>query len=148
MVNQRVLLVGYGVIGKQILARLIDAKTEVVGIVDDLNKSDLIENSYGLDRLAFAIRELKPTLILVTASLFGSAKLNQITVEASGASLPVYLVPERAEFFLSDTKEMNFRTPTLEDLFARNSLVIDFEETSKKIKGAKISYFYDFSFNN
>lgn len=138
LVNQRVLLVGYGVIGKQILAKLMDAKTEVVGIVDDLNKSDLIEKSYRLDRLGFAIRELKPTIILVTASLFGSPKLNQITIEAFNASLPVYLVPERAEFFLSDTKEMNFRTPTLEDLFARNSLVIDFEETSKKIKGKRV----------
>jgi FlaA1/EpsC-like NDP-sugar epimerase len=138
LVNQRVLLVGYGVIGKQILTRLLDIKAEVVGIVDDINKSDLIDSSYRIENLALAIRELKPTIILVTASLFRSAKLNQITVDASNASLPVYLVPERAEFFLSDTKEMNFRTPTLEDLFARNSLVIDFEETSKKIKGKRV----------
>ena len=136
--NQRVLLVGFGVIGQQILGVLNESKIQVVGIVDDLNQSSQIYSKYEVGNISIAIDALKPSVILVTASLFDSFKLQQITEAASEAGIPVFLVPERAEFYLNDSKEVNFRAPTLEDLFARNSLLINFEETSKKIKGLKV----------
>jgi FlaA1/EpsC-like NDP-sugar epimerase len=136
--NQKVLLVGYGVLGKQILSKLIDSKTQVVGVLDDVYQSELIEGRSRVENIAKAISELRPTVILVTASLFDSTKLHQISAAASKANLPVFLVPERAEFFVNDSKEVNFRVPTLEDLFARNSLLIDFEETSRKLQGLRV----------
>ena len=136
--NQRVLLVGFGVIGRQILSVLNESKIQVVGIVDDLHRSDLIDSRYQVENISIAVDVLKPSVILVTASLFDSTKLHHITDTASKAGIPVFLVPERAEFYLNDSEEVNFRAPTLEDLFARNSLLIDFEETSRKLKGLKV----------
>ena len=139
--EQRVLLVGYGVLGKQVCQEIVKNSGLVVAIADDSYQNEAMTEEasfYQIDFLRQAILKHHPTLLIVAASLFTAHRLHEIAVAAKEAAIPMVIVPERAEFHVNEIKNISLRSPTLEDLFARSSLLIDFEEIRERLAGARI----------
>lgn len=141
VVEHRVLLIGYGVIGKQVREEITSGGGTVVAIADDSYQNEIADDSvsfYQIDFLEQAILKHSPSLVIVAASLFTAHRLHEIAVAAKKASIPLVIVPERAEFHLDEAKNIGLRTPTVEDLFARTSLLIDFDSIRKRLHGMRV----------
>ena len=72
VLDQQVLLVGYGVIGKQIYQEIITSGGSIVAIVDDSYRNEVLDENvpfYQLDFLEQALGKHSPSLILVSATL-------------------------------------------------------------------------------
>lgn len=139
--DQKVLLVGYGVIGKQISQEITNSGGTIVAIVDDSYKNEVIEESvsfYQIDFLEQAIHKHSPSLVVVTATLLTAHRLHEITTAAKKAGKPLVIVPERVEFHLKEAGNINLRTPTMEDIFARTSLLINFDAIRERLKRARV----------
>ena len=141
VLDQQVLLVGYGVIGKQIYQEIITSGGSIVAIVDDSYRNEVLDENvpfYQLDFLEQALGKHSPSLILVSATLLTAKRLHEITAAAKKTGIPIVIAPERAEFHLKESENITLRTPTMEDIFARTSLLINFDEIRTRLKGARV----------
>jgi FlaA1/EpsC-like NDP-sugar epimerase len=139
--GQRVLLVGYGVIGKELCEEISNNGGLIVALIED--KQDAILHNtevatYPTDAVKQAIFEQKPTILIVAASLFTAKRFHEIADLAKESSLPLMIVPERVDFHLGKLKEVTLRSPTLDDLFARNSLLVDFDGVKNRLNGLRV----------
>jgi FlaA1/EpsC-like NDP-sugar epimerase len=139
--GQRVLLVGYGVIGKELSEEITSNGGLIVALIED-NVKELLQHTevavYPTDSLKQAILNQKPTILIVAASMFTATRFHEIADLAKEFSLPLMIVPERSDFHLGKLKEVTLRSPTLDDLFARNSLLVDFEGVENRLNGARV----------
>lgn len=139
--GQRVLLVGYGVIGKELSEEITSNGGLIVALIED-NVNELLQHTevaaYPTDSLKQAILDQTPTILIVAASMFTATRFHEIADLAKESSLPLMIVPERSDFHLGKLKEVTLRSPTLDDLFARNSLLVDFEGVKNRLNGARV----------
>ena len=141
VLDQQVLLVGYGVIGKQIYQEIITSGGSIVAIVDDSYRNEVLDENVPFYQLYFleqALGKHSPSLILVSATLLTAKRLHEITAAAKKTGIPIVIAPERAEFHLKESENITLRTPTMEDIFARTSLLINFDEIRTRLKGARV----------
>tara|TARA_B100000700_G_scaffold210443_1_gene231323 strand:+ start:5387 stop:6778 length:1392 start_codon:yes stop_codon:yes gene_type:complete len=138
--GRRVLLIGYGVLGSELLVDLENAGAVVVAILDDRH----LEIS-GESRLKGAVSALGDVLdqgdfdlLVIGASLISARRINWVTRHARNRNLPVYLAPERSEIESMENLSEATRTPEIEDLFARSSLVVDRELISEVVDGRRV----------
>ncbi len=141
VLDQKVLLVGFGVIGKQVFQDVINAGGYIVAIVDDNYKNQSVADNiptYGIDFLEHAIGRHHPSMVLVSAALLKAQYLHEISAVTKKSGIQLVIAPERAEFHIEEVGKVNLRTPTLEDIFARTSLLINFDEIRQRLKGARV----------
>lgn len=141
VLDQKVLLVGFGVIGKQVFQDVINAGGYIVAIVDDNYKNQSVGDkipTYGIDFLEHAIGRHRPSMVLVSAALLKAQYLHEISAVTKKSGIQLVIAPERAEFHIEEVGKVNLRTPTLEDIFARTSLLINFDEIRGRLKGARV----------
>lgn len=141
VLDRQVLLVGFGVVGKQLFRAVLESGGIVVAIVDDHYKS--VETNkgpsiYQIEFLEQAILKHTPDLVLVSATLFTAHQLHKITLTTNRFGVSLVVVPERAEFHLDEEGSVNLRTPSLEDIFARTSLLVDFAKIRRHLEGSRV----------
>ena len=139
--GQRILLVGYGVIGKELSTKIKELGGIVVGVLEDQQDVSPEKGDfpfYKTQSIRQAISEKQPTMLIVSASLFSAKRFHEVYEIAKEESLPVMIVPERSDFHVGNLREVTLRTPTLDDLFARTALNVDFEEVKKTLSGARV----------
>lgn len=138
--GRRILLIGYGVLGSELLVDLEEAGATVVAVLDDRH-----DEIHGEDRLIGPVSALGDVLtteeidlLVIGASLISAQKINWVTRHAQERNLPVYVAPERSEIDSMNNLAEVTRTPGIEDLFARSSLVVDRERIADAVSGRRV----------
>ena len=138
--GRRVLLVGLGVLGSELLRDLEGAGATVVVVLDDrfaeiVGEPRLVGPVSGLGE---ALDEYDVDLLVIGASLIASERINWVTRHARSRNLPVYVAPERSEIDSMENLSEATRTPGIEDLFARSSLVVHNERIAEAVSGRRV----------
>ena len=138
--GRRVLLIGYGVLGSELLVDLEAAGAVVGAILDDRHRE-----IGGEPRLLGPVSMLEEVLdrgdvdlLVIGASLISAARINWVTHHARNRNLPVYVAPERSEIDSMENLSEATRAPEIEDLFARSSLVVDRDRISEVVAGRRV----------
>ena len=138
--GRRILLVGYGILGSELLVNLENAGATVEVILDDRH-GEILEEPRVWGPVSFpreALDEFDIDLVVVGASLITSAMINWINSEAGRFSIPVYVSPERSEILSMDNLHTVTRVPGIEDLFARSSIEIDQDSIASVVGGRRV----------
>ena len=77
-------------------------------------------------------------LLVIGASLIASERINWVTRHARHRNLPVYVAPERSEIDSMKNLSKATRTPGIEDLFARSSLVVHKDRIAEAVSGRRV----------
>jgi len=138
--GRRVLLIGLGVLGSELLRDLEGAGATVVVILDDrfaeiVGESRLVGPVSGLGE---ALDEYDVDLLVIGASLIASERINWVTGHARRRNLPVYVAPERSEIDSMENLSEATRTPGIEDLFARSSLAVHRDRIAEAVSGRRV----------
>jgi FlaA1/EpsC-like NDP-sugar epimerase len=138
--GRRVLLIGYGVLGTELLLDLERAGAVVVVILDD-RFADLAHEQRVQGPLDLAPEILDTDdvdLVVIGASLIGSGRINWLTGHARRRGIPIYVAPERSEIDSMDRLHEQARVPSIEDLFARSSLEVDWDRITRVVAGRRV----------
>ena len=138
--GRRVLLIGYGALGSELLVDLEAAGASVVAILDDrFEELDAEPRVLGpISELATVLSDFEVDLLVVGASLIGSSTINWLTRHARQRSLPIYVAPERSEIDSMENLHETTRVPGIEDLFARSSLEVDQQRIAEAVRGRRV----------
>lgn len=145
--DKRIILIGLGVVGREVIAQSKSHGAIVVGIIEDrldlserqLNLSGMPIEKYRFSEIQVAISKQAPDYILLAVSLISSEKILNLAQIAATNSIPMLLVPERASFYTEDdTSGVKLGKPTVDDLFARSALYVDFHAIREKLQGKKV----------
>ena len=138
--GRRVLLIGYGALGSELLVDLEAAGASVVAILDDrfeeLGAEPRVQGP--ISELATVLSDFEVDLLVVGASLIGSSTINWLTRHARRRSLPIYVAPERSEIDSMENLHETTRVPGIEDLFARSSLEVDQQRIAESVRGRRV----------
>jgi dTDP-glucose 4,6-dehydratase len=138
--GRRVLLIGYGVLGSELLVDLEAAGAVVATILDDRHRE--IDEEPRLRGPVSMLEEVLDgggvDLLVIGASLITASRINWVTHHARNRNLPVYVAPERSEIDSMENLSEATRVPEIEDLFARSSLVVDRDRISEVVAGRRV----------
>jgi len=136
--GRRVLLIGYGVLGSELLTDLEAAGAVVVAILDDRHGEigDEPRLLGPVSMLDTVLDREEVDLLVVGASLITSTRINWVTRHAR--NLPVYVAPERSEIDSMENLSEVTRSPRIEDLFARSSLAVDRDRIDEVVDGRRV----------
>lgn len=141
VLEKRVLLVGFGVVGKEVYQAVLETGGLVIAVVDDHYENATANEGICFHKIEFleqAILEHSPDLVLVSATLLPAQQIHKITQVAAKVGVSLVIVPERAEFHVNEEGSINLRTPSLEDIFARTSFLIDYSKIRRHLEGARV----------
>jgi dTDP-glucose 4,6-dehydratase len=138
--DKKILLVGYGVLGSELLVDLEKAGAVVEVILDDRHSDIVGENRIRgpVSDLPEVLDQSNIDLVVVGASLITSAMISWVNVQTQRFDLPIYVAPERSEIHSMDNLHEVTRRPGIEDLFARSSLEVDQEAISNVVAGQRV----------
>jgi FlaA1/EpsC-like NDP-sugar epimerase len=138
--GKRILLVGYGVLGSELLVDLEQAGAVVVVILDDRHLEIPSERRVrgAVSDLPKVLEQFDIDLVVVGASLITSSMISWVNAQAHQLNLPIYLAPERSEVHSLENLHEVTREPGIEDLFARSSLEVDQEAIAAVLAGQRV----------
>ena len=138
--GRRVLLIGYGVLGSELLLDLETAGATVEVILDDrYEELDDEPRVLGpISSLGTVLEGHDVDLLVVGASLISSVTINWLTRYAHRQNLPIYVAPERSEIGSMENLHEITRVPGIEDLFARSSLAVDRNRIADAVCGRRV----------
>ena len=138
--GKRVLLVGFGILGQEMLKTLEDSGADVVGVLDDRNSvvPDHLEYLGPVSVLPNLLEQGSCDVVVLAASLISAKTISWLTSQAHRFHVPITIAPERAEVLSLDTVHGISREPGIEDLFARSSLKVDYERIDQEVAGRRV----------
>ena len=138
--GRRVLLIGYGVLGSELLVDLETAGATVEVILDDrYEELDDEPRVLGpISSLGTVLEDHDVDLLVVGASLISAVTINWLTRYAHRQNLPIYVAPERSEIDSMENLHEITRVPGIEDLFARSSLEVDRNRIADAVRGRRV----------
>ena len=139
--GKRVLLVGFGVLAREILRSLEQSEIVVVGVLDDGSPivPDHLNFLGPISALPDVLEQGSCDAVIVAASLIPSKTIAWLTEQTHHFHIPITIAPERVEASSLDSvhDEMT-REPRIDDLFARSSLKVDYEQIDRDVAGRRV----------
>ena len=139
--GKRVLLVGFGVLAQEILRSLEQSEVVVVGVLDDGSPivPDHLDFLGPISALPDVLEQGSCDAVIVAASLIPSKTIAWLTEQTHHFHIPITIAPERVEASsLDSVHDEMIREPRIDDLFARSSLKVDYEQIDRDVAGRRV----------
>ncbi len=139
--GKRVLLVGFGVLAREILRSLEQSEVVVVGVLDDGSPivPDHLDFLGPISALPDVLEQGSCDAVIVAASLIPSKTIAWLTEQTHHFHIPITIAPERVEASsLDSVHDEMIREPRIDDLFARSSLKVDYEQIDRDVAGRRV----------
>lgn len=139
--GKRVLLVGFGVLAREILRSLEQSEVAVVGVLDDGTPivPDHLDFLGPISALPDVLEQGSCDAVIVAASLIPSKTIAWLTEQAHHFHIPITIAPERVEVSSLDSVHDEItREPRIDDMFARSSLKVDYEQIDREVAGRRV----------
>ena len=139
--GKRVLLVGFGVLAREILRSLEQSEVAVVGVLDDGTPiiPDHLDFLGPISALPDVLEQGSCDAVIVAASLIPSKTIAWLTEQAHHFHIPITIAPERVEASALDfVHDEITRKPRIDDMFARSSLKVDYEQIEREVAGRRV----------
>ena len=136
----RVLLVGFGVLAREILRSLEQSEIAVVGVIDDGTPivPDHLDFLGPISALPDVLEQGSCDAVIVAASLIPSKTIAWLAEQAHRFHVPITIAPERVEVSSLGSVHEITREPRIDDMFARSSLKVDYEQIDREVAGRRV----------
>ena len=140
-VGKKVIVIGYGTIGKSLLPNLVAAGATVSAILEDkkaVRETISIYPTYETNDIREVLAKYYPDYILISTTKIDSLTMRLISLVARESRVPIEIVPERSEIHTTFNNEVKVRGLGIADIFARNAFNIDFIKMERFFEGKRV----------